>query len=363
MKKVTIILLCAIFATFALAGCKDKQQEKTKTEMGAKEKMAAVETFKAKAMESLASGDANFLNNSVDTVTLKALVAKKTSALEIGAGMEIFHGNCRYGDYLLSIDTTGGSVRFDTCYVKDNRYHLVLRTYDDRGTVMFDDLLLNFKNGKVVIEDAFLYSISSLLSDKIASEVTLNAFMTIENPTEEARNMILVTALCQSGQYDKMWELMQEKKSGLQQFTDYYKFYPIGLYECSRNFVADLENMRNDGTDERFILFHKLCYFIGQADTDNAFLTITELINHTGDDPIFWVLYAQTLATAKNYKDALIAYNTAKQGMGYIWDIWTGELACYKRLHDTATFQSCLSAGTELFGLTEEECKKIGEKM
>lgn len=363
MKKITILLLCAIFSAFCLSGCKEKKQEKPKTEMSDKEKMAAIETFKTKAMESLASGDADFLNNAVDTVALKTLVAKKTSALEIGAGMEIFHGNCRYGDYLLSVDQTGGSVRFDTCYTKNGRYHLVLRTYDDRGSIMFDDLLLNFKKGKVVIEDAFLYSISALLSDKIASEVTLNTFMTIDNPTEDARNMILVTALCQSGQYSRMWELMQDKKAQLLQFTDFYKFYPIGLYECSRNFVADLENLRNDGADERFILYHKLCYFIGQADTDNAFLTITQLINHTGDDPIFWVLYAQTLATAKNYKDALIAYNTAKQGMGYIWDIWTGELACYKRLHETETFQSCLNAGKELFGLTQEECEKIGDKM
>lgn len=362
MKKIAIYFVVALMAVAAV-GCKNKVAKEEKAQMTDSQKLALVKEFSEKALKTVMDGDPSFLNNSVDTLALKELVSRKSSALDIGAGMEIFNGNCRYGDYMLDIVNAGGNFRFDTCYVKDKHYHLVLRTYDEDGSLQFDDLQLNFKNGKVVIEDAFIYSLTANLSDKIASETTLNVFMTIENPTEAAKNMITVSALCQHQDYAQMFQLLNEQKTQLQEFTDYYKFYPIGLYECSKNFVADLEKLRDENVDERFILYHKLCYYIGQADVDATYSTIVELMNYTGDDPIYWVLYAQALTAAKNYRDALIAYNTAKQGMDYIWDIWVGELQCYARLGDKETFDNCLGAGKNLYGMKDEELAELAAKI
>ena len=89
----------------------------------------------------------------------------------------------------------------------------MLRTYDGNGNFQFEDLKMGFKNGKAFIQDAFLYAITSHLSEKIASESTLNVFMTIDNPTEDARNMIMATALCANGEYGQMWELLNEQKA------------------------------------------------------------------------------------------------------------------------------------------------------
>ena len=185
----------------------------------------------------------------------------------------------------------------------------------------------------------------------------LNVFMTIDSPTEEARNMITVTALCANGEYQQMWKLLNDQKSQLQQFTSFYKFYTIGLHACSTDFTGDLEAI---GGDKRFVLYHQLCHAIRTGDAESTLQYISQLIDYTGDDPIYWVLYAKVLTNAQRYQEALAAYNTAKQGMDYIWDIWTGELTCYKRLRNAETFNNCLQAGKILYGLSDEEIADMG---
>ena len=359
-KKITLIFTCLLCLALIGVSCKKKEQTEKKHTLTESEMTSMVKDFIQKAEKSVHDGKADFLNNAVDTVALKAAVEKKSSALDIGAGMEIFYGNCSFGDYLCDIEESGGSFRFDTTYVKNGQHHVVLRTYDGNGNFQFEDLLMGFQNGKAVIKDAFLYSITSCLSDKIASETILNVFMTIDSPTEDARNMITVTALCANGEYQQMWKLLNEQKNQLQQFTSFYKFYTIGLHACSTNFTGDLEALRNDGADERFILYHQLCHAIRTGDAEAAMQHISKLIDYTGDDPIYWVLYAKALTNAQQYKEALAAYNTAKQGMDYIWDIWTGELTCYKRLRDTETFNNCLLAGKILYGLSDDEIADMG---
>lgn len=356
-KKITLILTCVLCLALVGVSCKKKEQTEKKHTLTEAEMTKAVKDFIQQAEKSVRDGKADFLNNAVDTVALKAAVEKKGSALDLGAGMEIFHGNCAFGDYLCAIEESGGSFRFDTTYVKNGQHHVVLRTYDGNGNFQFEDLQIGFKNGKALIQDAFLYSITSNLSDKIASESTLNVFMTIDNPTEDARNMIMATALCANGEYGKMWKLLNEQRANLQQFTSFYKFYTIGLHECSTDFAGDLEAL---GADMRFNLYHQLCHAIRTGNAEAAIQQISQLIDYTGDDPIYWVLYAKALTNSKQYQEALAAYNTAKQGMDYIWDIWTGELTCYKRLRDTETFNNCLQAGKILYGLSDEEIADMG---
>ncbi len=357
MKRITLLITCVLCMALIGGACKKKQPTEKPASMTEQQKKEAVATFIKEAEKSVRDGKADFLNNAVDTVALKAAAEKKGSALDIGAGMDIFYGNCAFGDYLCDIEESGGSFRFDTLYVKNGQHHVVLRTYDDNGNFQFEDLLIGFKKGKAVIQDAFLYSITSNLSDKIASESTLNVFMTIDNPTADARNMIMATALCANGEYGQMWKLLNEQKANLQQFTSFYKFYTIGLHECSTNFAGDLEVL---GADMRFNLYHQLCHAIRTGNAEAAMQHISQLIDYTGDDPIYWVLYAKALTNAKQYQEALAAYNTAKQGMDYIWDIWTGELVCYKQLHNTESFNNCLQAGKILYGLSDDEIADMG---
>jgi tetratricopeptide (TPR) repeat protein len=359
MKKIILLTICALCITIIGVSCKKKQSSESTDTLTEQQKKEAIATFIKEAEKSVHDGKADFLNHAVDTVALKAAVAAKCTDIE--AGGNFFSDNCTYGDYLCAIEETGGSFRFDTIYVQNGKYHVVLRTYNSAGNIQFEDLQLGFNHGKIVIEDAFLYSITANLSDKIASEIMLKIYATNDNPTDDARNMVAAIALCESGAYEQMWQLMNTQKNRLQQqFTDFYKFYTIGLHECSTNFTGDLEALRNDGADERFILYHQLCHAIRIGDAEAAMQHISKLIDYTGDDPIYWVLYAKALTNAKQYKEALAAYNTAKQGMDYIWDIWTGELTCYKRLRDTETFNSCLQAGKFLYGLSNDEIADMG---
>ena len=307
-------------------------------------------------------GNAEFLNNAVDTIAIKAAVSGKCNTTYLEAGRDIFNSNCAYGDYLCAIDSAGGSFRFDTIYKKNDKYHIVLRIYDVNSNIQFEDLQMGFKEGKAVIEDAFLYSITSNLSDKITSDIMIKHFITHDNPTDDARNLVTAIKLWRNGALEQMWQLLNEQKSRLQQqFTEFYRLYTLGLHACSTNFTDDLEALRIDGADERFILYHKLCYDIRTGDADAALQLIPQLITHTGDDPIYLVLYAKALINARRYEEALEIYTEAQKNMECIWDIWTGKLTCYKKLGRTADFNSCLQSGIFLYGLSDEELKDFSK--
>ena len=89
---------------------------------------------------------------------------------------------------------------------------------------------------------------------------------------------------------------------------------------------------------------------------------IQQLIDYTGEDPIYWVFYGKSLYNSGDYEGALKAYNNAEQAMPAIWDIWTGKLNCYYRLHDKEAFNECLSHAEELFGMSEVEVKEFAKK-
>ena len=366
-KKFTLILTCILCFSLLAVSCKKKvQTEKKVTIITEEEKPSALKDFIQKVETSIHDGDATFLNNAVDIDALQMVVSDRgnSSALTTQDGINILHDNCNFGDYLCDIEESGGSFRFDTTYVKDGQHHAVLRTYDSTGNCQFRDLLIGFKNGKVLIEDAFLYSINSNLSDVIVSETMLNFFITNEKPTEEARNMIAVIASCANGNYDAMWQILNAQKQGLiMQFpSSFYQFYTIGMYECATDFQGTLESLRTDGADKRFIQYHNLCYAIRNDDAEATLQCISELINHTGHDPIYNVLYAKVLTNLGRYQDALEAYQQAELDMECIWDIWKGKLLCYKKLGDTEGFNNCLQAGKSLYFLTEEEIEEEAKK-
>ncbi len=97
-KKITLILTCVLCLALVGVSCKKKEQTEKKHTLTEAEMTKAVKDFIQQAEKSVRDGKADFLNNAVDTVTLKAAVEKKGSALDLGAGMEIFHGNSASGD-------------------------------------------------------------------------------------------------------------------------------------------------------------------------------------------------------------------------------------------------------------------------
>lgn len=358
MKKIFIIsTLCIALCCFFTSCKKDKKEDnQTKTVAITEANLHLIKSFGENITNTILKQDPDFFNNSIDTGTLKNLAIQKSSSVTFGKGPEIFSQNSRYGDYLLSIVNNGGDFRIDTCYVKNGRYHLLLRIYNQYGGIEFEDLQINMRGNSPVVEDAFIYTIAGNLSDKIASEASFSAFMSNENPTDAARNMLTVTALYGSGDFAQMWQILRDNRTQLKEFTAFYNFYPIGLYQFSDNVAGDLEQLKNEGVDERYVAYHQLCYAIFKGDVDATDAAILKLIDFTGDDPIYTFLYGKALMNAHRFDDALLAFNAAKsQKITYFWDLWNAELECYAQLGNRETFQQCLNAGKNLYGMSDQD--------
>lgn len=358
MRIQSTYIYIVLLSLALLTGCRQKKQDEKPAESVNEEQL--MRDFIQQMENAVAQGLPDYINDAIDTNVLKAKAAEVSDAVEMGMGPKIFEGNCSYGDMFVEIVKNGGDVRFDTCYVQEGIHHLVARTYDAYGNLQFHDFQILFKKNKPMITDAFLYDFSSMLSQKIGHEASLNAFLNLPEPKEPAITMKSLMDAFDEGNYKQMLSLLREKKELLSSYPVYNKFFTIALFESSEDFVGEMEKFQAEGADPRFVLLQELNYYTAKGIPQGAFQAINQLIDYTGDDPVYWLMYARTLAEAGQYQDALDAYNTAKQGFqNYIWDIWTGELSCYYHLNEKERFNSCLNAGKELYGMQDSELKSL----
>ena len=102
-----------------------------------------------------------------------------------------------------------------------------------------------------------------------------------------------------------------------------------------------------------------MIYYTNKGKADELEPVIQQLINYTGEDPIYWVFYGKALYNSGDYTGAVKAYDNAQLAMSAIWDIWQGQLDCYYHLRNREAFNECLSHAEELFGMSEVEVKEF----
>jgi tetratricopeptide (TPR) repeat protein len=125
------------------------------------------------------------------------------------------------------------------------------------------------------------------------------------------------------------------------------------------NFVSELEQLRADGFDERSIRLHKLLYYSNSGMVAEVENVVNQLIEETGDDPIYLLFFGKANFYADNYKDALFCYNEAEKGMPMIWDLWYGKLECYAKLNDKTNFDNSLKLAQTVYNMNAEEINKF----
>lgn len=358
----TIIILCTIF----LAGCRNQKSNTDEEKPTVALSLASVTEY-ARMLEKSVLADnpnPNIFENAFDTVAIKAKIAKNTiaaSALDLDYGKFIFDGNLNYGLRAVDAVENGGDFRLDTCYQDENGYHAIFRIYDTIGGVEFDDFLIGMSGkGELKIQDCFIYNLSCWLTDKMESEIVYNAMRNMNESDSSTNLMGKIVLLNEMHDYQGLLQLLKENKSLAAQYPAYNMYYLIAIKNISKDYVSDLMWLKETGIDERFLLVHQMSYYANKAMMDSWLETIDKLMNHTGEDPIFWVLTGKILTDTGDYKTALGALNNARIGLGnYLWDIWIYELRCYKALKDDAAFDACLAAGEKLFGMNQKELKEL----
>ena len=359
----TLILL--LLAVTLFASCKKKQQAETTADSTLILNEQLATEFAQKIEMSVLNEAPDFYNDAFDKKHIREVISGANSivasAFDTQFGRTAFDNNFRNGDFAVNEVLDGGDFRFIRYYEKDGEHHVIFRTYNDFGLQINDCILGISEDNEVTIKDAYLYNLSSTFSNVIMHDLLYCTMMNTE-ADEAARALNTAEELFNDGKYKQLLQHLQTNKELIKDYPYYSFFYIQALNELQTDFIANLEKMKEDGLDDRCILVHKLLYYTNAGKTDAVEAVIQRLIDYTGEDPIYWVFYGKSLYNSGDYEGALKAYNNTEQAMPAIWDIWTGKLDCYFRLHDKDAMRECLSHAEELFGMSEVEVKEFVKK-
>jgi len=359
MKPISAaILFCAV--ALVMAGChgkKNRSDDSAPVVLNEK----TVAAFADSLARSVVNGNPNVFNDALDKEGIRQKVSENSivsNGFEVKGASDFFNKCLLVGNKMVAAVNNGGDFTVSKCYVKDNQYHIIFRTYDDY-TVDFADFIVDTVKGKLKLKDAFLYGKGCMLSKDVESQM-LFELMLLTNPDADIHWLKDAAQLSQLKQYDKSLEMLKEHRNVLKEYAQFNQFYIANLSQTSKHFIADLDALKKE-VDERTLLLHKLLYLVnvqggngGAAALAQTEETIDGLIKHCGDDPVFLFLYGVKKMDS-NSAEALSCFETVKKSMPYIWDLWKSELKCYASLKDEAGLQDCLEKGRELYGLSDSE--------
>ena len=356
----TLILL--LLAVTLFASCKKKQQAETTADSTLILNEQLATEFAQKIEMSVLNEAPDFYNDAFDKKHIREVISEANSivasAFDTQVGRKCFDATFLYGDFAVGAVQDGGDFRFLKYYEKDGEHHVIFRTYNDFGLQISDCILGISEDNEVTIKDAYLYNLSSTFSNMVLHDMLYCTMMNTE-PDEAARALSTAEELSNDGKYKQLLQHLQTNKELIKDYPYYSFFYIQAINELQTDFIANLEKMKEDGLDDRCILVHKLIYYTHAGKADALEPVIQQLIDYTGEDPIYWVFYGKALYNSGDYAGAMKAYTNAEQAMPTIWDIWTGKLDCHYHLRDKEAFNECLSHAEELFGMSEVEVKEF----
>ena len=361
-------LIAAIFLLLSislLVSCKKKQDTATIADSTLILNEQLATEFAQKIEMSVLNEAPDFFDNAFDKKHIREVISEAnsivSSAFDTKFGREAFDNNFRYGTFAVAAIQDGGDFRYVSHYEKEGEHHVIFRIFRDFYPEIYDCILGISDDNEVKIKEAYIYNLSSTLSNLVLQDVLYCTMMNTE-PDEAARVVTTAEELYDAGKFRPLLQHLQDNKELIKDYPYYSFFYIQSINELSSDFIADLEKMKEDGIDERCILVHKLIYYTNTGKTESVESVIQQLIDYTGEDPIYWVFYGKALANGGDWEGALKAYNNAELAMPTIWDIWQGQLDCHYHLRDKEAFNECLSHAEELFGMSEVEVKEFVKK-
>lgn len=320
-----------------------------------------VTEFAKNIVESVYNGNSDPFNNAVDKEHIKSLISENSivySGFDVEGGKQFFESCLRVGDLAVQAVNDGGAFSFVNYYKKDGKHHIVFRTYND-FIINFADYIVDTVGGKIKIQDGFIYNTGSLLSKNVEYSMLYN-LMLQTNPESDIQWLQKAENATKTGAYAQSLSILKEHKDALKEYPLYYQLYIADLYKTSsKNFDAQLDLIKNE-IDERYYLLHKLLYYTNEGNPSGAEQTINSLIPHSGDDPIYLLMYAKSEMEKGNYANALTCLQSAEDALPLFWDFWACKLKCLAKTNDTVGYGECVQQGKEAFGITDEDIKKMG---
>jgi len=163
--------------------------------------------------------------------------------------------------------------------------------------------------------------------------------------------------LLEGGKEKEALKILTEQKESLMVYPQYWQLYVRTLFEANpKQFLTAFEQLGEDVCfDERYMLLHKMLYFVNESNIEETQATIEALITFTGDDPIYLFFFAKLLAEKQEYEAALECYDALEGTVPLLWDIWCEKLECYYRLKDTESFKKIALLAEKTYNMTPQE--------
>ncbi len=358
MKK--SFLFALIVALFVGAGC---NRQKNNANNPVKEISLTEESVTgfAKEMEKgILNGRADAVDSVIDKAHIRQLVSENSivySGFDVDGGEQFFEKCLQLGSTMVAAVNNGGDFAFTRYYNDGGVHHIVFRSYDNY-VVNFYDFVVDTAGGRILLQDGFVYNAGCLLSKSVAGAMLYN-LMLQTNPDSDVRWLLQAEEQTRANQSAKALATLKDHKEALRDYPAYHQLLVANLFQSDRTHFATRLDELGDELDERYLLLHKLLYFVNEGKVAETEKCINALIPHVGDDPIFLFLYGYANLVAKQYDQALQCFVTVDKSMPLIWDLWQCELRCHKALKDDDGFEACLQRGKEAYGMNDKELESM----
>lgn len=363
MKQNLLILLGIIILLNACGHKTDEQDNTSVIDLNEN----SVTVMGTQLEQSVLNGIPDVFNKAFDQEYLKSIIRDNSivnSSLDADFGKEYFESNFHIGDEMVELVNNGGDFKFVQYYFDENHHnhHIVFRSYND-FVLNFYDYIVDTLNNKLVIKDGFIYNTGTNFSDNIRENVLLMA-LNKTNPEGITLTLSNIKANFDGQKYKEALRLLREHQTELKDLSCYWQLYIATLYQtCPKeSFLDSLNTLGEKNIDRRMLQLHQLIFSLNEGKTEIAQNTINELIEQTGDDPIYLMMFGKANFYAKNYKDALICYETSEQYLPPLWDLWYGKLECLDALNDKENFVKCLNSAINNYKMSKEELTELTKK-
>jgi len=348
---VAFTMTCVL--ALSIAGCKTKEASQDEIpQISINEQ--TVQSFATTIVRNLELGDASALNKVIDKEHIKTLVCDNSivySGFDVEGGQAYFEHCLNLGDQVVQALDNGGDFSFVRYYQDDKGHHAVFRTYNN-FIIDFYDCILDTVKGQIMVEDCYVYSLGTELSNNVKYNMLYNLLLQT-NPESEARWLREAEELTASGNHKGAVSVLQAHEEELKDYPLFYQLYLVNLYQDNpKTFLTKLEALK-ERVDPRYLLFHQLHSHYSGGDVSGTEKSAEQMIAYTGDDPIYLFLLGQAYQNNKQYDKAVECYQILDESMPIFWDLWQSELLCYKKLNNQEAYDQCLRRGEEVFGPEE----------
>ena len=360
--SIRIILLSLTLLTIACRGKEKPQEEPERINLD----LSSVTVFSKQIENTIQLSNPNFLNNAFHKAAIKDSISDNSilySSFDTDFGRGFFESNFQLGDEVIKILDRGGDYKIVRCYEKDGKFHIVSRIYCD-FSIRIDDYIVDTVDNQIKIVDGFNYNYATTFSNLVKYNM-LFGILDRTNPIGNTAFLIESSELLKNGQPKAARKILDEQQSLLKEYPSYWQLYIQSVYESDKKqYLALLDKLeKEEHFDARSILLHRLFFYTHQGMPQQVEETVNNLIEYTGDDPIYLYFFGLANYNAGDYDKALYAYENVTTGMPIIWDLWCGILQCQHKLALNEEFQTTLEIGKELYGMTDEELHEMKLEM